>query len=123
MEEKVMDITENAEIVIIPTGEYRELVSKATALDILSASMQRMGKVDDGIVWAVTGANPDRQIKELQDEKDRYWEWYSRENKKVKDLEEKVSKLTDDLKSAQMLLSTYCDAISEDDETEEGGNG
>ena len=121
MEEKILKVTEDTEIVIdedrasILNSEYRELVSKATALDILSAAMQRMGKVDDNLVWAVTGANPDKQIKELQAEKDRYWEWYSKEREKAEGLQKQVETLQRKLNETEATI----EALRQDEETEE----
>lgn len=61
----------NAEI-MIDDKEYRELVAKAAALDILTAHINATGKVNDDVVYAVTGTTG-IQSKENDNQYQRWW--------------------------------------------------
>lgn len=92
------DECEEAELEFEPTVEvelsrYDELMAKATAFDILTAAMKRKGEVSDDIVWAVTGAEPEPEIKKLQQKSDDYWRYYTKEKEKTEELQALVVKL------------------------------
>lgn len=99
-------------IIEVPLSRYEEMMQKATAFDILTAAVRRKGEVSAEIVWAVTGADPDVPIKELKEQSDKYWGYYTKEREKNEQLQKKVEKLQ------QMV-----DALSCAEEPEEGGNG
>ena len=93
-------------IVIVELNHYEELVSKAAALDILTASMTRTGKVDDDVVWAVTGAKVDSEIEKLRKEKDDAWNIYWKEHNRAEDLRKKLCE-------AEEKLKVMCDGKSD----------
>ena len=97
------------EQVIISPAKFEELCSKAAALDILKASLQRGGKVNEDIVWTVTGANPDRDIDEARKDKEMWWNNYYREKEQKELLQKKVvglEKQIADLKNMIEYLNT-----------------
>ena len=98
-------------LIPVPVSRYEELFAKATALDILSAALKRKGEVSEDIVWAVTGAEVDIQVRNLKQKADDYWGYYSEEKKKTEALEAKVKD-----------LQKYIDSLMPEEE-EEGGNG
>ena len=106
------NVLEEELVIEVPLSRYEELMQKATAFDILTASVRRKGEVSAEIVWAVTGSDPDVPIKKLKEESDKYWGYYTKEREKNEQLQKKVDKLQ------QMV-----DALSCAEEPEEGGNG
>ena len=97
------------EQVIISPAKFEELCSKAAALDILKASLQRGGKVNEDIAWAVTGANPDRDVEEVRKDKEMWWNNYWKEKEQKEQLEKKVvglEKQIADLKNMIEYLKT-----------------
>ena len=91
-EDDIMTEEEMEELgmVYVDLEHYEELVSKAAALDILKASLQKSGSVKDDVVLAVTGAALDAEAIELKQTADRYWEQYWAEHQKVETLEKKL---------------------------------
>lgn len=77
------------EIVIISPEKFEELCSKAAALDILTAHINKTGKVDDDIVFAVTGTT---DIK-VQNKADDYYRWWCETREERDKLKEKVAQL------------------------------
>ena len=85
----VEELEEIADVVMIDTDHYEELVAKASALDMLTAAIKTMGSVDENIVRAVTGTLADASKKEA----DTYWGYYMSERKKTEELGLKVASL------------------------------
>ena len=77
------------ETVIISPEKFEELCSKAAALDILTAHINKTGKVDDDIVFAVTGTT---DIK-IQTKADDYYKWWCEAREERDKLKEKVAQL------------------------------
>ena len=103
-----LDIQIDEQVIISP-AKFEELCSKATALDILKASLQRGGKVNEDIAWAVTGANPDRDVEEVRKDKEMWWNNYWKEKEQKEQLEKKVvglEKQIADLKNMIEYLKT-----------------
>ena len=78
-------------LVTIDADHYEELVSKAAALDILTADLKKRGSVNDEVVWVVTGADPDRGIKDALYEKDQAWSLYWKAQKHLDELEKELA--------------------------------
>ena len=69
--------------IMIDDDDYRELVSKAAALDILAAHIKATGSINDDVVYAVTGLTGiqnDGETKKYAD----WWHEECRENEKLK---------------------------------------
>lgn len=77
------------ETVIISPEKFEELCSKAAALDILTAHINKTGKVDDDIVFAVTGTT---DIK-IQTKADDYYKWWCEAREERDKLKEKIAQL------------------------------
>lgn len=90
-EEKMLEMLPH--VVMIDTDRYEELVSKAVALNILTAHIKTTGKVDEAVVRAVTGAYDQKEMVSKA-EADRWWDWYVAE----KELCEKLQAENRDLK-------------------------
>lgn len=98
-------ILEEVGLVTLPVDHYEMLVSKAAALDILTADLKRRGSVNDDIVLAVTGAIPDHEIQEALKDKDQAWGFYWKEKNKVQELQEKTEELQRKLSQAESQLN------------------
>lgn len=98
-------ILEEVGLVTLPVDHYEMLVSKAAALDILTADLKRRGSVHDEIVLAVTGAIPDHLIQEALKDKDQAWGFYWKEKNKAEELQGKVADLQRRLSQAEELLN------------------
>ena len=81
------------ETVVISPDKFERLCAKAAALDILTASIRRKGEVNEDIVWAVTGAEPDTVVEKLKKEVSERFDWYWREKQKAEALEARICKL------------------------------
>ena len=92
------------ETVIISPEKFEELCSKAAALDILTASIQRSGEVKDDIVLAVTGALPNHDIEELKKENKNNWDYYWKETQKVEALEARLAQMERAKKELEEIL-------------------
>ena len=98
-------ILEEVGLVTLPVDHYEMLVSKAAALDILTADLKRRGSVNDDIVLAVTGAIPDHEIQEALKDKDQAWGFYWKEKKTVEEQQAKIETLQRKLSQAEDLLN------------------
>lgn len=98
-------ILEEVGLVTLPVDHYEMLVSKAAALDILTADLKRRGSVNDDIVLAVTGAIPDHEIQEALKDKDQAWGFYWKEKKTVEEQQAKIETLQRKLSQAEELLN------------------
>lgn len=109
------------ETVIISPEKFEQLCSKAAALDILTASIQRSGEVKSDIVLAVTGALPNHDIEELKKENQNNWNYYWKEKQRTEALEAKLAQLERAKKELEEILrqnkiGEYADAAKEDQE-------
>ena len=77
------------ETVIISPEKFEQLCAKASALDILTAYIQKTGKVEDDIVFAVTGTT---DIK-IETKADNYYKWWCEAREERDKLKEQVAKL------------------------------
>ena len=77
------------ETVVISPDKFEKLCAKAAALDILTAHITKTGKVDDYIVFAVTGTTDIR----IQTKADDYYKWWCEAREERDKLKEEVSKL------------------------------
>ena len=98
-------ILEEVGLVTLPVDHYEMLVSKAAALDILTADLKRRGSVHDEIVLAVTGAIPDHLIQEALKGKDQAWGFYWKEKKTVEEQQAKIETLQRKLSQAEEQLN------------------
>lgn len=98
-------ILEEVGLVTLPVDHYEMLVSKAAALDILTADLKRRGSVNDDIVLAVTGAIPDHEIQEALKDKDQAWGFYWKEKKTVEEQQAKIETLQRKLSQAEEQLN------------------
>lgn len=90
-----MPLEMNAEI-LIDDKEYRELVTKAAALDILTARIRATGKIEDEVVYAITGTTKDQ----IMTEADKFEGWWREElatNRKLKEENDKLKDKIDEL--------------------------
>lgn len=78
----------NAEI-LIDDKEYRELVSKAAALDILTARIRSAGKIEEEVVYAITGTSDGQQMTEAK----KFENWWHEECSVTRKLREQVAQL------------------------------
>ena len=86
----------NAEI-LIDDKEYRELVAKAAALDILTARIKANGgKIEEEVVYAVTGTTKD-QIKTEADKFEGWWHEECATNRKLKEENDRLKDKIDEL--------------------------
>lgn len=98
-------VLEEVGLVTLPVDHYEMLVSKAAALDILTADLKRRGSVNDDIVLAVTGAIPDHEIQEALKDKDQAWGFYWKEKKTVEEQQAKIETLQRKLSQAEEQLN------------------
>lgn len=89
--EKEAELLADVNLVTIDADHYEELVSKAAALDILTADLKKRGSVNDEVVWAVTGADPDRGIKDALKDEDQAWSLYWKAQKRLEELEKELA--------------------------------
>jgi len=85
LKEGILDM--DAQIVI--DDEYKELIGKAKALDILIYTIRTTGHVDEDIVRAVTGTLDAKVNEDLQ----KYKDWWHDEADKTRALEKQVQAL------------------------------
>ena len=69
-----------------------ELIQKAAMFDCLASAVKLTGEVDEDLVKAITGNLAQEEMVPKKNA-DSYWDYYMREQKKTKQLEEKVSSL------------------------------
>lgn len=91
----------NAEI-MIDDKEYRELVAKAAALDILTARIKATGKVEDTVVYAITGTSEGEQ----QTEAKKYYKWWNEECRKVEKLQNENNQLRAEIEKMKQDVSS-----------------
>ena len=104
----------NAEI-MIDDKEYRELVAKAAALDILTARIRATGKIEDEVVYAVTGTSDGEQMTEAK----KFSQWWHEELDKTRKLTEENEKLKDKIDELQERIDAMTPIESEPVEDEQ----
>lgn len=107
--------------VVISAAEYRELVSKASALDILTAQIERTGTIEETVVRSVTGTTQKEELVSKKDA-DAYWAWYMEAKKKAEGLSAKVATLEHANVELRELIRQNGIGQAEGSE-EDGGNG
>ena len=115
---------------ILPTCEVRsdlilddqliEFIQKTAMFDCLASAIKLTGEVDDDMVRAITG-NLSQEEMVPKKEADNYWNYYMREQKKTKELEEKVASLERALDELTEIIKQ--NHIGPYAETTEGANG
>lgn len=78
-------------IIAISTNEYREIVTKAAALDILAAAIRKTGTINEDLIRAVTGTL-DAADMVPKEEADDFWRLYMEEKKKAEELKLELAK-------------------------------
>ena len=106
------------ETVVISPEKFEQLCSKAAALDILTAHIKKTGKVDDDIVFAVTGTT---DIK-VQNKADDYYRWWCETRDERDKLKEKVAQLDHARNELieilkQNKIGPYADQAEEEEES------
>lgn len=107
--------------VVISAAEYRELVSKAAALDILTAQIERTGTIEETVVRSVTGTTQKEELVPKKDADD-YFAWYMEAKKKAEGLSAKVATLEHANVELRELIRQNGIGQAEGSE-EDGGNG
>ena len=79
-------------MVMIDADRYEKLISKAAALDILTAQIRATGAVNEDVVMAVTGTH---EVQEFvpKSEADSYFNWYMEQKNKADELSKKIASL------------------------------
>lgn len=78
--------------ITLEDNEYRELVAKAAAMDILTAQIRTTGEINETVVRAITGT---LEAKELvpKSEADSYFGWYVEKRKVCEEQSKKIAAL------------------------------
>lgn len=108
--------------VVISAAEYRELVSKAAALDILTSQIWKTGVVEETVVRAVTGTSHQAEMVPKKDADD-YFAWYMEAKKKAEGLSAKVATLEHANVELREIIRQNGIGQAEGSEEEDGGNG
>ena len=105
---------------LILDDQLIQYIQKAAMFDCLACAVKLTGEVDDDLVKAITGNLTQEEMVPKKDA-DNYWNYYMREQKKTKELEEKVASL----EHARMELTEIIkqNHIGPYAETTEGANG
>lgn len=105
----------NAEI-LIDDKEYRELVSKAAAFDILTASIKSTGEIKEDVVRAITGTDDPK----METEAKKYERWWSEETGKTYKLKEENRQLQEEIGELKKQIEQLnnCDACEPEPCTE-----
>lgn len=77
---------------LIMDDQLIEYIRKSAMFDCLANAVKLTGEVDEDLVKAITGNLAQEEMVPKKDA-DNYWDYYMREQKKTKQLEEKVSSL------------------------------
>ena len=104
----------NAEI-LMDDKEYRELVSKASAFDILTASIRCTGEVKEDVVRAITGTDDPKMENEAQ----KYERWWSEETNKTYKLQEQNRQLQEEIGELKRQIEQLTAEQAEDPENAE----
>lgn len=106
------------ETVVISPDKFEKLCAKAAALDILTAHIKKTGKVNDDIVFAVTGTT---DIK-VQNKADDFYKWWCEAREERDKLKEKVAQLDHARNELieilkQNKIGPYADQAEEEEES------
>lgn len=79
-------------MVMIDADRYEKLISKAAALDILTAQIRTTGEINETVVRAITGT---LEAKELvpKSEADSYFNWYVEKRKVCEEQSKRIASL------------------------------
>ena len=105
---------------LILDDQLIQFIQKAAMFDCLASAIKLTGEVDDDLVKAITGNLSQEEMVPKKDA-DNYWSYYMREQKKTKELEEKVASLERALDELTEIIKQ--NHIGPYAETSEGGNG
>lgn len=107
-------------IIAISTNEYREIVTKAAALDILAAAIRKTGTINEDLIRAVTGTLDAADM--ISKEKvDGILLLYKEEKKKTEELKLELAKMGDDRKELiEILRQNHIGPFSVDPGKQEG---
>ena len=79
-------------MVMIDTDRYEKLISKAAALDILTAQIRTTGEINETVVRAITGTLETTELVP-KSEADSYFGWYMEQKKKADERSKKIADL------------------------------
>ena len=105
---------------LILDDQLIQFIQKAAMFDCLASAIKLTGEVDDDLVKAITGNLSQEEMVPKKDA-DNYWSYYMREQKKTKELEEKVASLEHAREELTEIIRQ--NHIGPYAETSEGGNG
>ena len=86
------DILPEVRSELIMDDQLIQFIQKAAMFDCLASAIKLTGEVDEDLVKAITGTLTQEEMVPKKNA-DSYWDYYIREQKKTKQLEEKVSSL------------------------------
>ena len=98
--------------ICIDDKDYRELVAKATAFDILTASIKSTGEIKEDVVRAITGTDDPKMETEAQ----KYERWWSEETGKTYRLKEENRKLQEEIGELKKLLDKAAEGETSESE-------
>ena len=87
-----MEILNKTFVVTITNNEYKMLISKAAALDILTAQIRTTGEINETVVRAITGTLETNELVP-KSEADSYFGWYMEQKKKADERSKKIADL------------------------------
>ena len=105
---------------LILDDQLIQYIQKAAMFDCLASAVKLTGEVDDDLVKAITGNLSQEEMVPKKDA-DNYWSYYMREQKKTKELEEKVASLEHAREELTEIIRQ--NHIGPYAEISEGGNG
>ena len=111
-EEDVLEVKADLRI---EDNEYRELVAKAAALDILAARIKATGKIEEEVVYACTGTNDTDQENDAR----QYERWYHDESSKNFRLARENEELKEQVLKLQEQVNQLLPAVEDEPEKEE----
>lgn len=89
-EEPLLDLAPY--MVMIDADRYEKLISKAAALDILTAHIRTTGEINEDVVRAITGTLEATDLVPKA-ESDAYFNWYMEQKKKADEQSKKIASL------------------------------
>ena len=109
------DVLEVKADVRLDDDKYMELCYKSAALDILTARIKAMGKIEEEVVYACTGTN---EIDQENDAK-KYERWWTQENNKNCRLTQENDELKERIRKLEEQLNQLLPAVEDEPEKEE----
>ena len=105
-------------MVMIDTDRYEKLISKAAALDILTAQIRITGEVNEDVARAVTGTLNAKEFVP-KSEADSYFNWYMEQKKKADEQSKKIASLEHANVELRELLRQNNIGIAQEEKKEE----